>query len=240
MWKNFQKNYRHPIAVLMILLMVMTNTGGNQGAILAAGENESALFLLDGRELQEAIQETERQQELFEYDSLQLEAEKNSIKKRYEKLLGKKSRSVYALNLEMDDSYAPEGAELQSFYNTATKDVIFLFLNKSDMTMNYRINIDGYETEAVSLSSIAIPLNEEKQLVLQLSRHGAAKVFASLGTLDKEAKETVSSEESRVEIESENEIETDESDNNDIISIEGKLLEDDDIKLRGKDRKSVV
>lgn len=234
MWKNFQKNYRHPIAVLMILLMVMTNTGGNQGAILAAGENESALFLLDGRELQEAIQETERQQELFEYDSLQLEAEKNSIKKRYEKLLGKKSRSVYALNLEMDDSYAPEGAELQSFYNTATKDVIFLFLNKSDMTMNYRINIDGYETEAVSLSSIAIPLNEEKQLVLQLSRHGAAKVFASLGTLDKEAKETVSSEESRVEIESENEIETDESDNNDIISIEGKLLEDDDIKLRGK------
>ncbi len=186
MWKNFQKNYRHPIAVLMILLMVMTNTGGNQGAILAAGENESALFLLDGRELQEAIQETERQQELFEYDSLQLEAEKNSIKKRYEKLLGKKSRSVYALNLEMDDSYAPEGAELQSFYNTATKDVIFLFLNKSDMTMNYRINIDGYETEAVSLSSIAIPLNEEKQLVLQLSRHGAAKVFASLGTLDDE------------------------------------------------------
>ena len=160
MWKNFQKNYRHPIAVLMILLMVMTNTGGNQGAILAAGENESALFLLDGRELQEAIQETERQQELFEYDSLQLEAEKNSIKKRYEKLLGKKGRSVYALNLEMDDSYAPEGAELQSFYNTATKDVIFLFLNKSDMTMNYRINIDGYETEAVSLSSIAIPLNE--------------------------------------------------------------------------------
>ena len=73
MWKNFQKNYRHPIAVLMILLMVTTNTGGNQGAILAAGENESALFLLDGRELQEAIQETERQQELFEYDSLHAE-----------------------------------------------------------------------------------------------------------------------------------------------------------------------
>ncbi|MCI8268965.1 MAG: Cna B-type domain-containing protein [Lachnospiraceae bacterium] len=183
MWKKFQKNYRHQVAILMVLLMVMTNAGSNLGIVMAARESESALFLLDGEELREAIQKTEQEKELFVYDSLQLEAEKNSVKKRYEKLLGKKNGSVYELDLNIDDSYAPEEAELRSFYNTITKDVVFLFVNKSDMAVSYRINIDGYETEPVTVSPIVVPVHRESYLGLRLSRHGATKVFASLGAV---------------------------------------------------------
>lgn len=152
MWKKIRKNYRRLIASFLTMAMVMTNIGGNLGTIFAAGETENALFLVDGGDLREAIREAEEQGEVFAFSGLHLAAKRKSIKTRYEKLLGKKEGAVYALNLEIDDSYAPEGTELQVFYNAGTEDVIFLFLNGSDLVVDYRVNIDGYETEPVRVN----------------------------------------------------------------------------------------
>ncbi len=152
MWKTIRKNYRRLIASLLTMAMVVTNAGGNLGTIFAAGETENALFLVEGEELKEAIREAKEQGEVFDFSELHLAAKRKSIKTRYEKLLGKKEGAVYALNLEIDDSYAPEGTELQVFYNAGTEDVIFLFLNGSDMVVDYRVNIDGYETEPVRVN----------------------------------------------------------------------------------------
>lgn len=149
MWKRIRRNYRRLIASLLTMAMVVTNAGGNLGIVFAAGETESALFLIEGEELRGAIREAEEQGEVFDFSELHLAAKRKSIKTRYEKLLGKKEGSVYALNLEIDDSCAPEETGLQVFYNAGTKDVIFLFLNGSDMVVNYRVNIDGYETDPV-------------------------------------------------------------------------------------------
>ena len=152
MWKTIRKNYRRLIASLLTMAMVVTNAGGNLGTIFAAGETENALFLVEGEELKEAIREAREQGEVFDFSELHLAAKRKSIKTRYEKLLGKKEGAVYALNLEIDDSYAPEGTELQVYYNAGTEDVIFLFLNGSDMVVDYRVNIDGYETEPVRVN----------------------------------------------------------------------------------------
>ena len=152
MWKTIRKNYRRLIASLLTMAMVVTNAGGNLGTIFAAGETENALFLVEGEDLKEAIREAREQGEVFDFSELRLAAKRKSIKTRYEKLLGKKEGAVYALNLEIDDSYAPEGTELQVFYNAGTEDVIFLFLNGSDMVVDYRVNIDGYETEPVRVN----------------------------------------------------------------------------------------
>jgi predicted outer membrane repeat protein len=152
MWKRIQRNYRRLVASLLTLVMVATNVGGNLGTVFASGETENALFLVDREELREAIQEAEEQGEVFDFSALHMAAKRKSIKTRYEKLLGKKEGAVYALNLEIDDSYAPEGTELQVFYNAGTEDVIFLFLNGSDLVVDYRVNIDGYETEPVRVN----------------------------------------------------------------------------------------
>ena len=152
MWKTIRKNYRRLIASLLTMALVITNAGGNLGTIFAAGETENALFLLEGRELREAIQEAREQGEVFDFSALRLAAKRKSIKTRYEKLLGKKEGAVYALDLEIDDRYAPEGTELQVYYNAGTEDVIFLFLNGSDLVVDYRVNIDGYETEPVRVN----------------------------------------------------------------------------------------
>ena len=87
MWKTIRKNYRRLIASLLTMALVITNAGGNLGTIFAAGETENALFLLEGRELREAIQEAREQGEVFDFSTLRLAAKRKSIKTRYEKLL---------------------------------------------------------------------------------------------------------------------------------------------------------
>ncbi|NBH74296.1 hypothetical protein D3Z51_20395, partial [Clostridiaceae bacterium] len=128
------------------------NVGGNLGTVFAAGESENALFLVDGGELRKAIREAEEQGEVFKLSSLQLAASRKSIKNKYEKLLGTKEGKVYELDLDIDSSYAPEGASVQVFYNAGTKDVVFLFENESEMVVDYRVNIDGYETKGVTVN----------------------------------------------------------------------------------------
>ena len=147
MWRKIRRNYRRMAAFLLTLAIVGTNVCGNVGIAFAAGNEESALFLVDGEELREAIREAAEHKEVFAFSSLELAAARKSIKNKYEKLLGKKAGAVYELDLEIDDSYAPEGTAVQVFYHADTKDVIFLFFNESDMEVEYRVNIDGYETE---------------------------------------------------------------------------------------------
>lgn len=183
MWKTIRKNYRRLIASLLTMAMVITNAGGNLGTIFAAGETENALFLVDGKDLQEAIREAREQGEVFAFSELRLAAKRKSIKTRYEKLLGKKEGAVYALNLEIDDSYAPEGTELQVFYNAGTEDVIFLFLNGSDLVVDYRVNIDGYETEPVRVNPNTANIEAEGEEVPSYAEN-----YEAADMIDDEAK----------------------------------------------------
>ena len=183
MWKTIRRNYRRLIASLLTMAMVITNAGGNLGTIFAAGETENALFLVDGKDLQEAIREAKEQGEVFAFSELRLAAKRKSIKTRYEKLLGKKEGAVYALNLEIDDSYAPEGTELQVFYNAGTEDVIFLFLNGSDLVVDYRVNIDGYETEPVRVNPNTANIETEGEEVPSYAEN-----YEAADMIDDEAK----------------------------------------------------
>ncbi len=162
MWKKIRRNYRRLVAFLLTAVIVGTNVCGNVGVAFAAGMSESALFLVDGEELREAIQEAKEHREVFSFSALELAAARKSIRNKYEKLLGKKDGEVYELDLEIDDSYAPEGAAVQVFYHAGTEDVVFLFLNETDMEVEYRVNIDGYETEPVTVKPNTYNIEEEE------------------------------------------------------------------------------
>ncbi|MCD8122551.1 MAG: Cna B-type domain-containing protein [Clostridiales bacterium] len=143
--------FRRTLAWLMITVMMITNVGANVTSTFAAGEEESALFLVDGQELREAIEDAKESGTQFRYASLYLTADKSSKKGAYSKLLGGKGADVYELDVDVDDSYAPEGTELRLFYNDTTEDVIFLFVNETESEIMFRANVDGYETARLSV-----------------------------------------------------------------------------------------
>lgn len=178
MWKGIYKNYRRLVAFLLITVMVCTNVGGNLGTAFAAGENVNALFLLDSGELHEAIREAEEQGERFDFSSLELAASKKSIKNQYEKILGTKKGTVYQLDVDVDTSYAPGGTAIQVFYHAGTEEVIFLFLNESNLVVDYRVNISGYETEPVTVKPNTANMETEDETTLSRGEnHEAANMI---------------------------------------------------------------
>ena len=152
MLSGVRRNCRRVFAFLLTVAMVATNLSANLSVAFAAGETERALFLLEGEELRAAIAAGKEEGKVFSFSSLELKAGRKSIRDKYEKLLGGKEGKVYELDVEVDDSYAPEGASLEVYYNEAANDVVFLFVNESDMVVTFSVNIDGYETTAVTVS----------------------------------------------------------------------------------------
>ena len=59
---------------------------------------------------------------------------------------------MYQLDVDIDSSYATEHTDLQVFYNAGTDDVVFLFINESDMAVTFRANVSGYETARVTVN----------------------------------------------------------------------------------------
>ena len=86
------------------------------------------------------------------FSSLELKAKQKSLKTSYEKLIGSKAGKVYQLDVDIDSSYATEHTDLQVFYNAGTDDVVFLFINESDMAVTFRANVSGYETARVTVN----------------------------------------------------------------------------------------
>lgn len=152
MWKQIKRNYKRLVAFLLTIAMTFTNVGTNLNVAFAAGESEDALFLVDAGALQEAIREALENGEIFDFSSLELKAKSSSLKTSYQKLLGTKSGQVYGLDAEIDDSYAPNGTDLQVFYNARTEDVVFLFINESDRVVTFRANVGGYETSPITIN----------------------------------------------------------------------------------------
>lgn len=59
MLRKVRKNYKRLVAFLLSAAMIITNVGGNAGTVFAAEgqeERESAIFMVDGQEILEAIQ----------------------------------------------------------------------------------------------------------------------------------------------------------------------------------------
>ncbi|MDO5408728.1 MAG: hypothetical protein Q4F28_15580, partial [Eubacteriales bacterium] len=152
MLKKLRKNYRRLVAFMLTVAMTFTNVGMNLNVAFAAGEDESALFLLSGAELQEAVQEAVESGETFDFASLSLKAKSTTLLNSYKKLLGGDGSKVYELDVPVDASYAPDHTGLQVFYNADTDDVVFLFTNESDMVVTFRANVDGYETARVTVN----------------------------------------------------------------------------------------
>ncbi len=162
--KKVQRNYRRALACLLTIAMTLTNVGTNLSVAFAAKEQAQALFLLDGGELQAAIQDALASEDPFDYASLQLTAGSASLKNSYKKLLGGNGASVYRLDAEIDDSYAPGGTALQMFYNADAESVIFLFINESDTSVVFRANVDGYETARITVSANSANVENEEDL----------------------------------------------------------------------------
>lgn len=116
MLSGIRRNCRRVFAFLLTVAMVATNLSANLSVAFAAGETERALFLLEGEELRAAIAAGKEEGKVFSFSSLELKAGRKSIRDKYEKLLGGKEGKVYELDVEVDDSYAPEGASLEVYY----------------------------------------------------------------------------------------------------------------------------
>ena len=158
MLRKIRRNYKRLVAFLLSAAMIITNVGGNAGTVLAAEsqeERESSIFMVDGQEILEAVGELGDQEAL---DKEALEelgpalGQKGAIKK-YEKLFLPEEGKVYELTLKIDLDLALEGTALQVFYNTKTKEVIFLYQNESGQAVDCCVNIDGYETKAVTVEA---------------------------------------------------------------------------------------
>ena len=158
MLRKIRKNYKRLVAFFLSAAMIISNVGGNVGTVFAAEEQEereSAIFMVDGREILEAIQGLDGQ-EAFSKEDLEemgLETGRKGILKKYEKLLLPEKGKVYALSLDINTELALEGTALQAFYNTETKEVIFLYLNESSQAVDFYVNIDGYETKLVTVEA---------------------------------------------------------------------------------------
>ena len=140
------------MAFMLTVAMVVTNFGTNLTVAFAAGEEESSLFLLNSSELEDAISAALESGDVFDFSSLELKAKQKSLKTSYEKLIGSKAGKVYQLDVDIDSSYATEHTDLQVFYNAGTDDVVFLFINESDMAVTFRANVSGYETARVTVN----------------------------------------------------------------------------------------
>ena len=96
MLRKIRRNYKRLTAFFLSAAMIVTNIGGNAGAVLAAErpeerqeERESSIFMVDGQEILDAVQDT-KSQEAFskeELEELGLSAGRKGIVKKYEKLL---------------------------------------------------------------------------------------------------------------------------------------------------------
>ena len=158
MLRKLRKNYKRLVAFFLSAAMIISNVGGNVGTVFAAEEQEereSTIFMVDGQEILEAIQGLDGQ-EAFSKEDLEemgLEVGRKGILKKYEKLLLPEKGKVYELALDINTELALEGTALQAFYNTETKEVIFLYLNESSQAVDFYVNIDGYETKQVTVEA---------------------------------------------------------------------------------------
>lgn len=150
--KVIRHEYKRIVAFMLTVAMVVTNFGTNLTVAFAAGEEESSLFLLNSSELGDAISAALESGDVFDFSSLELKAKQKSLKTSYEKLIGSKAGKVYQLDVDIDSSYATEHTDLQVFYNAGTDDVVFLFINESDMAVTFRANVSGYETARVTVN----------------------------------------------------------------------------------------
>ncbi len=165
MSRKVRNGGRRLMAFVLSMVLVIANIGANTGTVSAAEKKEEpkiALFMLDGREILDAIQDLDSQGS-FELEDLELGSAQRSVKKVYEKLLAPEKGEVYELALAVDDRLAPEDTQLVALYRTATEDVVFLFVNESSEPCQFCVNIDGYETELVKVDPSGVYVEGEEE-----------------------------------------------------------------------------
>lgn len=156
MMRELRRNYRRVIAFILTAVMTFTNIGTNLNVAFAAGgggiREESSLFILDGSELLEAVQNAEENEEVFDFSSLNLKTDSKKTLNAYRELLkGTKSAPVYELDVEADSDYATPDTDLKVFYHSGEKKVVFLFINESDAIVNFCVDVDSYRTPEIEV-----------------------------------------------------------------------------------------
>lgn len=151
--KTYIKQRKRIIAFMLSVAMILTNVGSNLSIAFAAEDNTiTAVFLLEGRDIQEAVNEAVEGGEVFDPSELEITAKSASLVKSYKKLLGGDGNRVYEIFPTIEGEDIPDGAAIRLFINADTNEVIFLFVNESDETIAYRANIDGYQTGKVTVN----------------------------------------------------------------------------------------
>ena len=72
MLRKLRKNYRRLVAFMLTVAMTFANVAANLNVAFAAGEEQEALFLVDGEDLREAIQDAMDHGETFRFSSLEI------------------------------------------------------------------------------------------------------------------------------------------------------------------------
>lgn len=147
-------------AAAFFLSAAMTVVNGGTSYIPAyAADVGSSRFLLTNRELMQAIQDAKAAEDFFDFSSLDLKGKSEKAEERYEELLGEPG-TVYQLDVDVDGSDAADGTKLELFYNEENEEVVFLYINESDESVRFTVNVDGYETKSLLVGAAGAELTD--------------------------------------------------------------------------------
>ena len=147
-------------AAAFFLSAAMTVVNGGTSYIPAyAADVGSSRFLLTNRELMQAIQDAKAAEDFFDFSSLDLKGKSEKAEERYEELLGEPG-TVYQLDVDVDGSDAADGTKLELFYNEENEEVVFLYINESDESVRFTVNVDGYETKSLLVGAASAELTD--------------------------------------------------------------------------------
>ena len=147
-------------AAAFFLSAAMTVVNGGTSYIPAyAADVGSSRFLLTNRELMQAIQDAKAAEDFFDFSSLDLKGKSEKAEERYEELLGEQG-TVYQLDVDVDGSDAADGTKLELFYNEENEEVVFLYINESDESVRFTVNVDGYETKSLLVGAASAELTD--------------------------------------------------------------------------------
>ena len=147
-------------AAAFFLSAAMTVVNGGTSYIPAyAADVGSSRFLLTNRELMQAIQDAKAAEDFFDFSSLDLKGKSEKAEERYEELLGEPG-TVYQLDVDVDGSDAADGTKLELFYNEENEEVVFLYINESDESVRFTVNVEGYETKSLLVGAASAELTD--------------------------------------------------------------------------------
>ncbi|WP_215698628.1 InlB B-repeat-containing protein [Clostridium sp. MCC353] len=175
---QLKKKWKRSLAGFLSLCLFLTSFNMVSWAdVQAAFSVRTATFIMSGSDFKDAAQAAVDSGEILNFEDLELSAKKDSQIEDYEKLFTKGSVYEFFPSYELGEDENAEGLDLRMFLRTpktdseeeyiltGDEDIIFLYVNGSAETINFRSEIDGVQTKEVEVKPYAMVFGEEETKV---------------------------------------------------------------------------